>query len=125
MQQKGAPGVFEKLARSNRAANNSDLQFLEEWAIRIGEFGAPVDPFFIFQLSRTDMRNDPQIVRLIPTNNAPPNWIVLSANDARWVDRPSNPNFFPMHPARPALPSAGPVRLSDATYTCFTLNDVP
>src|SRR3569833_144119 len=94
VQQKGAPGVFEKLARSNRAANNSDLQFLEEWAIRINEFGAPVDPFFIFRLGRTDMRNDPQIVRLIPTSAAPPNWIVLAEDDPRWLDHPRDPANF-------------------------------
>ncbi len=140
IQQKGTPGVFDKLTRSNRASNNSNLQFLEEWAIRIDEFGAPIDPFLILQLRQIDTRDDPQIVRLIPnpsvsryglgtygtglysavsTPSAPLDWIELSPTDARWVDQPPDTAFFSMRPYPTALPTAGPVRLSEVLYTIF------
>ena len=128
IQQKGAPGVFQKLMRSNRASNNSNLQFLEEWAIRIDEFGAPIDPFLTFQLGQTDTRDDPQLVRLIPTTNAPLDWIVLSVTDSRWVDQPVNPgSFFTLRSdfATETLPTAGPVRVGDASQTAFHITDLP
>ena len=128
IQQKGAPGVFQKLMRSSRASNNSSLQFLEEWAIRIDQFGAPIDPFMTFQLGQTDTRDDPQLVRLVPTSLAPLDWIVLSGTDTRWVDLPPNPgSFFTMRSTlKPeSLPTAGPVRLSDVTQTAFHITDLP
>ena len=126
--QKGSPGVFQKLMRSNRASDNSDLLFLEEWAIRLGEYGAPIDPFFTFLLLQSDMRDDPQLIRFAPTNAAPRDWLIIAQpRDPHWVDLPSSMAFFPLLPEypTPAVPTAGPVRLSDVLYTVFSIIDIP
>ena len=128
IQQKGAPGVFQKLTRSSRASNNSDLQFLEEWGIRLSEFGAPIDPLLIFQFGQTDTRDDPQLIRLIPTTGAPLDWIVFANDDSRWIDPPPAPgSFFTMLTsyARAAVPTAGPLRVTDVSETAFNFADVP
>jgi len=128
IQQKGAPGVFEKLMRSTRASGNSTLSFLEEWGFQVGQYGAPADGFVTFQLAQTDTRDDPQFVSFQPLANAPLNWIMLAPGDPRWYDVPPNPSqFFTMQsgfvPA--ALPIAGPVRLTDVANTVFAWADVP
>lgn len=129
IQQKGAPSVFSKLMRSNIASNSSDVQFLEEWAFLLGRFGAPVDPFVTFQLTQTDTRNDPQIIRFAATPNAPLAWIIMPLTDSRWFDKPPSGNFFTPNSGytNAAFPTAGPVRLSDVAYTVFyisTLGDL-
>jgi hypothetical protein len=128
IQQKGAPGVFQTLMRSNRASGNSNLTFLEEWAIRLDQFGAPLDDFITFQLAQTDTRTDPQLISLTPINGAPLTWITLTANDPRWYDKPASATtFFASQPGfrPPALPSAGPVRLGDVDNTVYHLTDLP
>jgi hypothetical protein len=125
--QKGAGSVFQKLMRSNRASENSDLLFLEEWAIRLGEFGAPIDPFFTIALYQDDVRDDPQIIRFVGLNGAPRDWIIAAARDPRWVDLPRSSNFFPLligYPT-PAVPTAGPVRLDEVDSTAFSISDIP
>ena len=66
IQQKGAPGVFEKLMRSIRASNNSNLQFLEEWAVRLNDYGAPIDPFMIFKCGRPISAIIPRLCVCVP-----------------------------------------------------------
>jgi hypothetical protein len=127
IQAKGSPGVFQALARSTLASNSSQLAFLEEWAIRIGDFGAPLDPFVTFQLSASDVRDDPQVVRFVQEAEAPLEWIQLAGDDARWVDKPRTYSaFFPEHYefVEAAYPTAGPVRLSEVDNTAFSFTDV-
>jgi hypothetical protein len=125
IQQKGAPGVFSKLMRSTQASDHSDIRFLEEWAIRIGAFGAPFDPFVTFQITQVDTRSDPQIIRFISTPGAPADWIVMPLSDTRWFDKPASANFFRLQPTyRTVFPNAGPVRLSDVSYSIFHIADL-
>jgi hypothetical protein len=76
--QKGAPGVFEKLLRSQRVTSNSDIVFLEEWAIRYPTtFGSPVNPLASFQLSQSSLHRDPQFISFYIPNINSPDWINL------------------------------------------------
>lgn len=128
IQQKGTPGAFQRLMRSNRASNHSNLRFLEEWAIRLGEFGAPIDPFFTLALYQLDVRDDPQLIRFTGTKGAPRDWIIVPPRHPRWVDPPPSPaSFFPLLKGYPSssLPTAGPVRLDEVEYTAFSIDDVP
>lgn len=125
IEQKGAPGAFQKLMRSTRASSGSDSEFLEEWAFRIDAYGAPLDPFITFQLQQVTIRDDPQIVRFVAFAPAPPDWIIMPLSDQRWSDLPASSNFFATTTVAPALPNAGPVRLSDVVNTAFYLTDIP
>lgn len=125
IQQKGTPGVFEKLMRSQRASSNSNLHFLEEWAFRTSTFGSPSESFVTFQLTQLDTRTDPQIIRFVSTPNSPLTWINMPLSDNKWYDKPNSYNFFPQKTNNTeSFPTAGPVRLSDVDYTVFRFGDL-
>jgi hypothetical protein len=84
IQEKGTPAVFQALARSNLATGNTTLLFLEEWAFRIATYGAPRDPFVTFQLSQSDTRDDPQLVRFETQAGTPLDWIELATAPSAW-----------------------------------------
>lgn len=136
IQQKGAPGVFEKLTRSKIIDDDVDLAFLDEWGFQIGTFGATeARSRLSFRLDQSDLRGAPQFVFFGPDD--PYDAIVaLPQGDARWIDTPIDPSHaFPMasapvpyagggsplvNPAQPALPTAGPVRVDEVDATCFS-----
>jgi hypothetical protein len=127
IQEKGTPGVFQALARSNLTTGNTTLNFLEEWAFRIATYGAPRDPFVTFQLSQNDTRDDPQLVRFQTQAGTPLDWIELAADDPRWYDKPTSFNqfFIERDDYAPALlPTAGPVRLDEVQGTAFDITTV-
>ena len=111
IQQKGAPGVFEKLMRSQIASSSSNLEFLEEWAFRVGVFGAPVDPFITFLLTQTATRANPQMIRFVSMSNAPVDWIIQPLSSSNWYDKPESVNFYVTQATYEgtAYPTAGPV----------------
>lgn len=134
IQEKGTPGCFEKLTRSTLASASSTLVFEEEWAVRLGTFGAPRDPFVTFQLAQADMRGDPQFVSFDSYASvvASINSINLVQGDARWIDPPimQSGQFAAFFPTRsdyaPALlPTAGPVRFSEVGNAVLRFADVP
>ncbi len=126
IQTKGSPGVFSRLMRSLRIDDNSNTSFLEEWAIRVSIFGAPRNPRATFSLPHGAVHRDPQIIRFVATSNAPEDWMIVPFGAAAWIDTPSVTNFFPPRPvtAPLALPSAGPVRLTDVQYTSFSTSNL-
>lgn len=123
--QKGAPGAFNKLMRSDYIEQSRDLRFFEEWAIKIDEFGALGGRSRAsFLLGTSSLRNDPQMIQFRntgePTANA--EWqelIDIGVNiDKKWVERPKNPMVtFPQHksyaPPENSLPMSGYVRLNE------------
>ena len=63
IQQKGAPGVFNKLLRNDELTQSRNLSFLEEWAFRTGEYGGTdINSFFEIELPRSAIQQDPQLV---------------------------------------------------------------
>jgi hypothetical protein len=63
IQQKGAPGVFNKLLRNDELTQSRNLSFLEEWAFRTGEYGGTdINSFFEVELTKADIQQDPQLV---------------------------------------------------------------
>jgi hypothetical protein len=119
IQAKGSPGVFERLLRSTRINDNSDILFLEEWAIRQCHFGAPFNPRVTLTLPQNNVRADPQLIVFNNITNASPVWIQVPPSDPLWLDAPTTQSFFPALTKMNAIPSAGPVRLSEVNYTSF------
>jgi hypothetical protein len=68
IQQKGSAGALSALLRSNQIGQNRDLKFLEEWAFRVGSFGA-YHPTYKgeFTITQSDVFYDRQISHLTPT----------------------------------------------------------
>jgi hypothetical protein len=64
IQQKGAPGVFEKLLRNDDLTQSQELNFLEEWAFLKGQYGGvSQDSTFEIELARPDILAEPQMIR--------------------------------------------------------------
>jgi hypothetical protein len=126
IQAKGSSGVFERLLRSQRITESRNLRFLEEWAFRLGRFGARPGPRAAFMLKQIESRSDPQFIRVSggPTPGALLDWIELTTDDPRWVDKPNTTPLFPMTDAPPALPTAGPVRLSEVQHTVLRTDEL-
>lgn len=127
IQQKGTRGVFERLLRSQQITENRDLRFLEEWAVRVGRFGGRPGPRAAFRLQETEVRREPQFVRLGSTTpGAPADWIEMPTTDERWIERPRGYAMFPLlqEMAPEALPTAGYARLGETQHTAFTVDDV-
>lgn len=133
IQQKGAPGVFQKLTRSRLIDDQTELKFQEEWGVRVGSYGGndtrtPVS----FKYLRSDMRSNPQFIQFGFDDPNDATLGLLRTSD-RWITPPKDVlNVFPNRdPATPypgitsptietrneTLPLAGWVRTSEVRYT--------
>jgi hypothetical protein len=127
IQQKGAPSIFEKMLRSQFVDQNRSLKFLDEWAVKLGGYGAQTARNTIsFELHQSEILRNPQFVRF-STEPSPDDSVYLSGS--RFVSPPSNisaafnarPDYLPMPGA---LPSAGYARLTEVNYTALKITDV-
>ena len=65
IQQKGTPGSLAKLLRSEFVTQDSELQMLEEWAFRLGSYGAyDSNPSMELRIPVSDYDNDPQLLEI-------------------------------------------------------------
>ena len=121
IQQKGAPGVFQTLLRSSLIEGNSDMLFLEEYAMRNSRFGGPLNPRVTLLLQQSNTVNNPQFIRFGNYPVLDPTWMILPVGDLRWIDVPPvNTPFFPLLDSMPyTIPVAGPVRTTEVDYNLF------
>jgi hypothetical protein len=136
--QKGAPGAFNKLLRSDFVEQSRELKFLEEWAIKLDEYGA-VDARnrIAFLLGSSQVKRNPQIIhfRTGEASDSALDYVelvdsVADGLDEKWIERPENPLLaFPKRDSYARvngdLPVAGYVRLDEVQYTTFSYDDVP
>ncbi len=141
--QKGAPGAFDKLLRSDFIEQSRDLKFFEEWAIKIAEYGAVESRSRIaFLFGQSSIKRDPQYIefRVLDANSpvftSNPTLIDLTDNaitsgvDSKWIERPNDPlNAFPTRDSTKVLdtdlPAAGYVRLDEIDQVVFSSDDIP
>lgn len=127
--QKGSPDVFNKLLRSKLVGEDRNLKFLEEWAFKVGSYGATdVMRRIAFGFNYSDYKRNPQAIRFQPGISTP-EIITLASSD--YIDLPKSlandiflerSNFL----SQPGdLPSAGFVRLSEVDHTVFHIADMP
>jgi len=139
IQQKGAPDSMDKLLRVEGIAGNQTLDIFEEWAFRLGRFGATeTRPSIELQLDRSEIRNNPQLVQF--GTQGPQNigkdlqfddTIHVMQDDVRWLRKPQDPaqqNVFALRnhygDTKLDYPSAGYVKLDEVDYTSFTRTDL-
>lgn len=124
IQQKGAPGVFDKLLRNVLLRQNHTLNFLEEWAFRYGSYGgADRHSYFEFKLTSDEFKSNPQLItndESITVDFDGDQVITLVNDDDRWV-KPVNGSMFSkvndFTTKKAALPDAGYARLSEVSYS--------
>ena len=95
IRQKGTPLVIDKLFRSDFTTDSGEIQIFEEWAFRVGEYGATKKTTTIeFLLSGTEWRSDPQMIEFIndtvagQSDNPYDDVIEIRLDDPRWVLKP-------------------------------------
>lgn len=126
--EKGTQNVFNKLFDVLSADNQESLKFYEEWALRLGRYGASSAYESIeFVLDEQDFKNNPQGFELVNTIDATkfdfivrqtPNDIYLKPlgyNSSPW---PAKKNF------KPYLRPAGYVRPDEMRYTLRSIDDL-
>ena len=130
IQNKGSVSAFDRLLRSNIIGQNRNLSFREEWAVRVGDYGAnnPFDRWEI-EVRKDDILNQNQFF-YFNENLDRDNWTNLQLENGRWVTTPqgkSRSDFVfstTSNANSKALPTAGYVRLNDVSYTVRYLSDL-
>jgi hypothetical protein len=129
VQQKGAPGVFDKLLRSQFINQSRNLRFLEEWAFKAGNYGAAnASERVSFDLFQSNIRRNPQqIVFEDGTSSADIVRVNNTASANRFIHAPqSTTQVFPrranLASAPDDLPTAGWVRRSEVQHALFDID---
>lgn len=136
IKQKGTVGALDKLLRNTTLTETTDLQFLEEWAIRIGNYGGVSQESQIeFEITSNDVKQEPLQIdflagaegldadQLTALQNQDSISLDLYSNnnayDTRWIYPPKSNLVFPevtdytRHVGD--LPTAGYVRINEVT----------
>jgi hypothetical protein len=153
IQQKGALASLSALMRNTTLASTTDLEFLEEWAFRVANYGGvQQENVYEFLLTTEDIRQDPQRIDILSSTNETLNATELTAlqnvdtlvmqlysndeyNDSRWVIPPGNTaSGAPITTLFPALPdyrmhktdlqTAGYVRTTEADVMASTFDSL-
>ena len=126
--EKGTQNVFNKLFDALSANNQEGMEFYEEWALRVGRYGASSSYESIeFILDETQFKTNPQGFEL--TNNTQNNVtdFVIRQRPFDVYLKPKNYNssLFPLTSKyKSYLRSAGMVQESDVRFICTNLSEI-
>lgn len=130
IQDKGTKNVLSKLFDKLGSSNKESLEFYEEWAIRIGRYGATegIDEFEV-KLDEEKYRLDPQTVELVNEIDPKDTTLVykLDRNGVYLKSQNYNHKPFPtkyITDATSYLPTAGYVNPADVTLSLTTYNNI-
>jgi hypothetical protein len=126
IREKGTQNVLNKLFDALSSKSEESLQFYEEWALRVGNYGAN-DAFesIEFVLDEGSFKNNPQGFLLTNTvTKYDPFTIKQSPSDVYLKPIGYNSKPFPTTEASPFLRTAGYVDPSDVFMTLATIDDI-
>lgn len=122
IREKGTKQVFEKVLRTSKSYQTDNYRVLEEWAIRVGEYGNVYGKKHLqFQLDNNEIKQEPQLFVFDENakNADAPDGIVQyfgeTGVDERWMSRPTGYITFPLLDTERAtqFPSVGSVSLGE------------
>lgn len=127
---KGTNNAINALTTAKFDNTNSEIKVYEEWAIRVGEYGAVDSNQSIdITLDESQFNNDPATMVLLPNEGAAPEQLIT----VRAIDlyrKPVNysPNVFLNRDEKSRygadLPNAGYVNINDVDATLYSLANV-
>jgi hypothetical protein len=128
IREKGTQNVLNKLFNVLSSGNEESLTFYEEWALRVGQYGAS-EAFenIEFVLDEYNFKNNPQGVALVnrTTTDLSPAIVQQTANDVYLAPQGYLSNPFPVvKNYQPLLRSAGYVNPSDVFVTVGSLAEL-
>lgn len=128
IREKGTKKNINKLLRNDYVKNISNIDINEEWAIRIGDYGAITAYTNIdIDLNQEDIKSNPQIIKFLESgeDDIRNSTIEIGPNDERFIyKRPlvQNQNQFETDYVSPKLPYAGYLLLDEALIKIPTFN---
>lgn len=129
LKDKGTSKAVNKLLRNNFVQNVSNIQVNEEWALKIGEYGATESySDIVLNLRQKDFRQDYQVVTFIDgTEDDPRNSIIeIYKDDPRFIFKRKseyNKNTFHTSFLKPQMPYAGYPLLSESDIYALKLSN--
>ena len=132
IKQKGTTTAVDAFTRANFGNLSSNVELFEEWAIRVGSFGATETKLDVeVQLDSATFTGNPQIIEFNPTVIDTSNSVVPAVSYApsqlysaplSWDSSPfiTGPGI----PIEQQLPTAGYVRPSDVDAVVFDITDI-
>ena len=126
---KGTKQVFAGLEPLTHS-DGSSTKPLEEYMVRIGEFGNTKNiEFYEFELASDDLARNPQVISFVADNDdrVSPYIHYITDNSQKWVHRPYRKNltFKPLDRTYTDLKTSGPVIEGDTNFSVATLDDLP
>jgi hypothetical protein len=132
IKQKGTTSAVDAFTRADFGNLSSNVELFEEWAIRVGSYGATENKLEVeVQLDSTTFTGNPQIIEFNPTVIDTSNSVVPAVSYApsqlykaplSWDSSPFITG--PASPVSEQLPAAGYVRPDDVDAIVFDITDI-
>ena len=130
IRQKGSSNSISRLTQAKFNNLNTDINFFEEWAVRIGEYGAlTINPFVEIALDEKEFAVNPAVARFVGTSERSQGDGVTVFNETQLhkssdgftgtiaLNRDDNSDYDN------DIPSAGYVAIDDVSTTIFDLSN--
>ncbi|AUS03005.1 hypothetical protein NVP2275O_424 [Vibrio phage 2.275.O._10N.286.54.E11] len=126
VKEKGTFQSFDKILRTSKTLSTNNYRTLEEWAIKVGDYGKlGGNQKLQFIVREDELKQNPQIIAFNSADTYESDkddtitYYGTRGLDDRWITRSSDNQEFPMVSNEyftVDMPSAGPVTLNDADF---------
>ena len=130
IQDRGTKNVLNKLFDKLGSANKDSIEFFEEWAVRVGRYGATEgDDTFEVLLDEQNYRLEPQPVELVDVVNPKDTSLIIGIDRNNVYVKSKNYDHKPLptkhfNDENIFVPSAGYVNPSDVYTSVLNYNDI-
>jgi hypothetical protein len=132
IKEKGTRNTVDKLGKASVISQGSYIDYFENWALRVGDYGAySTENTIEIVLDELKFKENPQIVKFVQTKPittsdfiayVTPSEIVIKPED--YANNPFSTSDDVIDDNRGILPHAGYVRLDDITATAYNKNSL-
>lgn len=132
IKEKGTKNAIDKLAKASATSQNSKIDYYENWAVRIGDYGSfTTDQTVEINLSEEQFLENPQILQTVENVPVVKNKFISYKTSKDVVIKPVDYNHMPFATTNTynsdsisMLPHAGYVRIDDITATAYNNNSL-
>jgi len=129
IRQKGTSSAINKLIRAQLDNQDSDINFFEEWAFRIGEYGAiDANQIIEVELNENQFKSNPELIEFLNNGEDRPQHISYIQDDLFKTPNEYTKNIFTNRSGgsntKLDITSAGFPRLDDVSVTLFDINNI-
>ena len=131
IKEKGTKNSIDKLSKASIVSQGSYIDFYEDWAFRIGEYGAfSTDQTLEINLNESKFKENPQIIKFIQTTPKVPKEFLFYVESKDLLIKPDDYDNSPFAvtskytESASTLPTAGYVRIDDITATAYNKNSL-